>query len=307
MMSLGHLLCLMMVAAVLAKELAASGAEPSAAAEPTMVLLWSQGAPDAKGDKDSDKPNLTVYLPPNDKANGTAIIVCPGGAYGHLSLDKEGRAVAQWLNSLGVTAFVLDYRHAGKGYHYPAPLEDAQRAIRLVRAGAATWKINPARIGMMGFSAGGHLASTVGTHFDAGNRQAEDAVDRASCRPDFLVLCYPVILLNSPYTHQSSQKNLLGDNPDPELVQSLSNDTQVTADTPPTFLFCTNADTTVPAENSVQFYLALRKAKVPAELHIYQQGAHGVGLAPNDPVLSTWKDRLADWLKVRGLLKKQTD
>ncbi len=276
------------------------------AAEPTKILLWPQGAPDAKGDQDGDKPNLTVYSAPEDQANGTAIIVCPGGGYGHLSLDKEGKDVALWLNTLGVTAFVLDYRHAGKGYHFPAPLEDTQRAVRLVRTNAATWKINPARIGLMGFSAGGHLASTVGTHFDAGNAQAEDPIDRASCRPDFLVLCYAVISFSPEITHSGSKKNLLGDKPDPELVKNLSNETQVTAETPPTFLFCTNADTTVPAENSVEFYLALRKAKVPAELHIYQQGAHGVGLAPNDPVLSTWKDRLADWLKIHGLLKKET-
>jgi acetyl esterase/lipase len=272
--------------------------------EPAKILLWPQGAPDAKGDKDSDKPNLTLYLPTDDKANGTAVIICPGGGYGGLSMDKEGKAVAQWLNTLGVTALVLDYRHAGKGYHFPAPLEDAQRAIRLVRTSAEAWKIDPARIGIMGFSAGGHLASTVGTHFDKGNPQAEDPIDRASCRPDFLVLCYAVISMSSEYTHKGSKKNLLGDMPDPDLVQNLSNELQVTSETPPTFLFCTNADTTVPAENSVQFYLALRKAKVPAELHIYQQGAHGVGLAPKDPVLSTWKDRLADWLKTRGLLQK---
>ena len=274
------------------------------AAEPETVLLWPQGAPGAKGDKDTDKPTVTVYAPPEDKAVGTAIIVCPGGGYGHLSIDKEGTVVAQWLNSLGVTAFVLDYRHAGKGYHFPAPLDDAQRAVRLVRSNAAKWRVQSDRIGIMGFSAGGHLASTVATHFDAGNPTAEDAIDRASCRPDFLILCYAVISLESPATHLGSKKNLLGDHPDAELVHSLSNETQVTAETPPTFLFCTNADTTVPAENSVQFYLALRKAKVPAELHIYQNGAHGVGLAPNDPVLSTWKDRLADWLKVRGLLTR---
>ncbi|HTQ40375.1 MAG TPA: alpha/beta hydrolase [Pirellulales bacterium] len=298
-----HCFCLTIIVVLFAAVL--SSAISSSAAEPTTFLLWPQGAPDAKGDQDSDKPNLTVYTPPDDQANGTAIIVCPGGGYGHLSLDKEGKAVAQWLNTLGVTAFVLDYRHAGKGYHHPAPMEDGQRAVRLVRTNAATWKIDPARIGIMGFSAGGHLASTVGTHFDSGNPQAEDPVERAGCRPDFLVLCYAVITMKSDYTHASSKKSLLGDNPDPDLVQNLSNETQVTSDTPPTFLFCTNADTAVPAENSVQFYLALRKAKVPAELHIYQQGAHGVGLAPNDPVLSTWKDRLADWLKTRGLLKKQ--
>jgi acetyl esterase/lipase len=293
-----HLLCLAALAVVLAK------GSMSVAAESTKILLWPEGAPDAKGSDDKDKPSLTVYPAPDEKACGTGMIVCPGGGYEHLSMEKEGTTVAQWLNGLGVTAFVLDYRHGGKGYHHPAPLEDAQRALRLVRSNASQWKVDVDRIGIMGFSAGGHLASTVGTHFDSGNAKAKDAVERAGCRPDFLVLCYPVILMNSPYTHKGSQKHLLGDNPDPELAHSLSTDTQVTRDTPPTFLFTTNADTAVPAENSVQFYLALRKAKVPAELHIYQDGAHGLGLAPNDPVLSTWKDRLADWLKVRGLLNR---
>jgi acetyl esterase/lipase len=266
------------------------------------VLLWPEGAPGANGEQEKDKPSLTIYAAPEDKACGTAVIVCPGGGYVNLSMKKEGTVPAKWLNSLGVTAFVLDYRHAGKGYHHPAPLEDAARAIRWVRTNAAKWKVDPDRIGIMGFSAGGHLASTLGTHFDRGDSKAEDIVERASCRPDFLILCYPVILLNSPYTHQGSQKALLGKDSDPELLHTLSNDTQVTSETPPTFLFTTDADETVPAENSVQFYLALRKAKVPAEMHIYQNGVHGLGLMPKDPVLGTWQDRLTDWLKVRGLL-----
>ena len=274
-------------------------------ADEPKVLLWPEGAPDANGEQEKDKPSLTIYAAPEDKACGTAVIVCPGGGYEHLSMEKEGTVPAKWLNTLGVTAFVLDYRHAGKGYHHPAPLEDAERAIRLVRTNAAEWKINPNRIGIMGFSAGGHVATTVGTHFDHGDSKAEDAVERASCRPDFLILCYPVILLNSPYTHQGSQKALLGKDADSELLHTLSTDTQVTSETPPTFLFTTDADKAVPAENSVQFYLALRKAKVPAEIHIYQNGAHGLGLASNEPVVDTWKDRLADWLKVRGLLDRK--
>jgi acetyl esterase/lipase len=266
------------------------------------VLLWPEGAPGAIGEQEKDKPSLRIFAAPEDKACGTAVIVCPGGGYVNLSMKKEGTVPAKWLNSLGVTAFVLDYRHAGKGYHHPAPLEDAARAIRWVRTNAAKWKVDPDRIGIMGFSAGGHLASTLGTHFDRGDSKAEDIVERASCRPDFLILCYPVILLNSPYTHEGSQKALLGKDSDPELLHTLSNDTQVTSETPPTFLFTTDADETVPAENSVQFYLALRKAKVPAEMHIYQNGVHGLGLMPKDPILNTWQDRLTDWLKVRGLL-----
>jgi acetyl esterase/lipase len=269
------------------------------------ILLWEDGAPGAKGEAEKDKPKLFAYPAPESSAVGTAIIICPGGGYGHLALDKEGTVVAQWLNSLGVTAFVLDYRHGGKGYQHPTPLDDAQRAVRYVRTHAKKWKIDPARIGVLGFSAGGHLASSVGTHFEEGKKEAPDEVDRASSRPDFLVLCYPVISMTSEYTHKGSRKNLLGEKPDEELAKSLSNDTQVTSKTPPTFIFHTDRDTGVPAENAVQFYLALRKAKVPAEMHIYQNGPHGIGLAPGDPVLSTWKDRLADWLKVRGLLKQE--
>lgn len=274
------------------------------AAEPKAELLWPEGAPGAKGTADNDKPNVTVYLPEEGKANATAVVVFPGGGYGHLAMGHEGKDIAEWYNKLGVTAFVLKYRHNGAGgYQHPIPMQDAQRAIRLVRSRAAEWKIDPQKIGVMGFSAGGHLASTVGTHFDKGDASAKDPIDQVGCRPDFLILCYPVVSLTTSYTHQGSKTNLLGKEPDEKLVQSLSNETQVTAETPPTFLFHTNADTGVPAENSVLFYLALRKAKVPAELHIYQNGAHGVGLAAKDAVLGTWSDRLSDWMKVRGLVK----
>jgi acetyl esterase/lipase len=269
----------------------------------TVILLWPQGAPGAKGQEPVDKPSLTVFLPEPAKANGTAVVVCPGGGYRTLATDHEGRQVAQWLNSLGVAAFVLQYR-LGPRYNHPAPLQDAQRAIRLVRSRAKEWKIDQQRVGIWGFSAGGHLASTTGTHFDKGDSKAEDPIERESCRPDFLILGYPVITLDGPYAHKGSRANLLGDKPDPKLVESLSNDRQVTADTPPTFLMHTDADTGVVPENSILFYLALRKAKVPAELHIYEKGRHGVGINPKDPVLATWKDRLAAWMKGRGLLKE---
>jgi acetyl esterase/lipase len=228
------------------------------------------------------------------------VIVCPGGSYQHLSMDKEGYQVAQWLNSLGVSAFVLQYR-LGPRYHHPIELQDAQRAIRLVRSRASEYSLRPDRIGIMGFSAGGHLASTAGTHFDAGNAGAADPIDHAASRPDFLVLCYPVISFTS-YVHQGSMNALLGEHPDPKLVENLSNELQVTAQTPPTFLFHTDADKTVPAEDSVLFYLALRKAGVPAELHIYEHGNHGAGLAATDATLSSWPARLAGWLRGRGLL-----
>jgi acetyl esterase/lipase len=272
-----------------------------AAEEPRTQLLWPEGAPGAVGSQDADKPSLTIYLPEAGKSNGTAVVVCPGGGYGGLATLHEGRQVAYWYNSFGVTAFVLKYRVAPR-YHHPAPLTDAQRALRWVRWHAAEFGVAPNRIGIMGFSAGGHLASTAGTHYDKGNPTAADPIERASCRPDFLVLCYPVISLTTEYTHRGSLRNLLGDNPDPKLVESLSSERQVTADTPPTFLFHTSSDTGVPSQNSVLFYLALREKGVPAEMHIYERGPHGVGLAPFEPVLSTWSDRLKDWMKQRGLL-----
>jgi len=271
------------------------------AAEPQTIVLWPGGAPGAVGDEEADRPTLTVYLPPAERAVPTGVVVCPGGGYAKLAMDHEGRQVAEWLNSLGVAAFVLKYR-LGPRYRHPAPLEDAKRALRLVRARAGEFRIAPDRIGVWGFSAGGHLASTLATHFDAGNPAAADPVERVSCRPDFAILAYPVISFATEYAHKGSRRNLLGDNPDPALVENLSNEKQVTAQTPPTFLFHTNEDQGVPAENSVLFYLALRRAGVPAELHIYERGRHGVGLAPNDSVLSSWPQRLADWLRVRGLL-----
>lgn len=274
------------------------------ASEPPWTLLWEKGAPGALSDGEADKPALRIYLPEKAKAVGTGIVVCPGGGYGTLALGHEGQQIAEWLNSLGIAAFVLRYR-LGPRYHHPAPLQDAQRAIRYVRMHADTFGIAADHIGIWGFSAGGHLASTAGTHFDAGNPEAPDPIDRVSCRPDFMILAYPVISLATEYAHAGSRRNLLGNSPDPKLVENLSNERMVTPQTPPTFLFHTNEDKGVPAENSVLFYLALRKAGVPAEIHIYERGNHGVGLAPKDPVLSTWSGRLADWLKVRGMLPPQ--
>ena len=267
---------------------------------PKPELLWPNGAPGALGTDDTDKPSLTPYLAKSP--NGTAVIVCPGGSYTHLAMDHEGVQIARWLNSLGISAFVLQYR-LGPKYHHPAMIQDAQRAIRMVRTNAAALRVQPDRIGIWGFSAGGHLASTAATHFDAGDPQAADAIDRTSSRPDFAILAYAVISLNSEYAHVGSRNNLLGQTPDPKLVDELSNDQKVTAQTPPTFLFHTSADTGVPAENSVRFYLALRKAGVPAELHIFQNGPHGVGLAPTDATLNMWSGLLANWLRERGLLR----
>jgi acetyl esterase/lipase len=269
---------------------------------PKPELLWPAGAPGAQGMADEDKPTLAPYVVPEGRATGTAVIVCPGGGYQHLSMDKEGEQPARWFNSIGVTAFVLKYR-LGPKYHHPNELMDAQHAIRTVRARAAEFGVRPDRIGIMGFSAGGHLAATAGTHFDDGNASATDPIERVSSRPDFLVLCYPVMTFTEPHVHHGSLHALLGENPDPKLVTELSNELQVTAKTPPAFLFHTTEDRTVPVENSVMFYLALRKAGVPAEMHIYERGPHGVGLAPTDEALSSWPARLADWMRIRGLLK----
>jgi len=265
--------------------------------------LWEGKAPGAVGDEDRDIPTLTYYAAYGRQTSGTAVIVCPGGGYVGLASNHEGRQVANFLNSLGVKAFVLKYR-LGPRYRHPAPLTDAQRAIRLVRSRAKEYDILPDRIGIMGFSAGGHLASTAATHFDAGNPSAEDPIDRLSSRPDFIILGYPVITFTQPYMHKGSRNSLLGENPDPKLVELLSNELQVTPQTPPAFLFHTNADTGVPPENSVSFYLALRKAGVPAEMHIFERGPHGVGLAMNDPALAEWPRLLANWLRVRGLLTR---
>jgi acetyl esterase/lipase len=231
------------------------------------------------------------------------MIVAPGGGYGALASNHEGRQVANLLNAAGVTAFVLKYR-LGPRYRHPIELGDAQRAIRLVRARSQEFGLAPDRIGIMGFSAGGHLASTAATHFDGGRADASDTIDRASSRPDFLVLAYPVVSFDPAIAHAGSVRNLLGDNPDPKLVEDLSNDLRVTPQTPPTFLFHTNADTGVVPENSVRFYLALRRARVPAEMHIFENGPHGVGLALADPSLSAWSTLLTNWLRARGLLSK---
>ena len=271
-------------------------------APPKVELLWPNGAPGALGSDDSDRPSLTIHLPKTAPAVASGVVVCPGGGYGGLAIDHEGKQIAQWLNARGVAAFILKYR-LGPRYHHPIELGDAQRALRFVRHHAAQYGVAQDKIGIWGFSAGGHLASTAGTHFDSGKPNAPDPIDRSSSRPDFMVLSYPVISFTTPYTHRGSLRNLLGDNPDPNLVANLSNETQVTAQTPPAFLFHTDADTVVPPENSVLFYLALRKAGVPAEMHIYEPGPHGVGLALFDPVLSSWPNRLANWMKLHGWMK----
>lgn len=271
--------------------------------KPEVLLLWPDGAPGAVGNEAKDKPQVTVYHAPADKDQGAAIVICPGGGYGHLAMDHEGHQIARWLNTLGVTGVILEYRHRGKGYGHPVPLQDAQRAIRLVRSNAEKWKIDPGKIGILGFSAGGHLASSASVHFDAGNADAKDPIDRVSCRPDFSALCYAVIAFDEPYTHKGSQRNLLGDNPDPELVKKMSSEKQITDKTPPAFLWHTNEDTAVPSQNSVMYYLALKAHKVPCELHIFEKGRHGIGLGKGFAA-SHWPELCHEWLIGRGVLKK---
>jgi acetyl esterase/lipase len=279
----------------------AGGSQKAGNDRPEPQPLWPGGAPGALGAEPADIPAVSLYIPPAGTGNGAAIVVCPGGGYGALA-EHEGHPVALWLNSLGITAAVLRYR-LGPRYHHPTPLNDAARALRTMRARAAEWKLDPKRVGILGFSAGGHLASTLSTHFSGEDPIAADPIERASSRPDVAILLYPVISFSTEFVHAGSRRNLLGDNPARELIELLSNEKQVTPKTPPTFLMHTAEDTAVPVENSLLYAMALHRAGVPLELHVYEKGRHGVGLGGNDPVLSAWPATCAAWLKARGFLR----
>ena len=270
-------------------------------AQTTSLVLWENGAPNAVAKEAVDIPTLTPFFAPKETATGAAIVVLPGGGYSHLSEIKEGSDVAKWLNSLGISAFVLKYR-LGMRYHQPNQLLDAARALRMVRARAKEWNLDANKIGILGFSAGGHLASTLSTHFDAGKPDAKDVIEKMSSRPDLQILIYPVISMGE-FTHGGSKKNLLGDNPTDGLIKLYSNELQVTKDTPPAFLVHAVTDSAVPVENSLMYAEALRKAKVSFEIHLYEQGPHGFGLAPTNPILASWTARCADWLSVHGFTK----
>ncbi len=250
--------------------------------------LWGEGAIET---------TLTPYFAAASAPRG-AVVVCPGGGYCHLA-DHEGQPIAEWLNQVGMHAFVVKYRVAP--HRHPAPLHDAQRALRLVRANAAAWGVIPGKLGILGFSAGGHLTATAGTHFDAGDPAAADPVQRQSCRPDFLVLCYAVVSFGQ-LGHGGSAKNLLGENPPADLLQNLSNETQVTPQTPPAFIWHTGDDQAVPVENSLLFASALRQNGVPFALHVFPHGRHGVGLAADNPVLRAWPELCAAWLQESGFV-----
>jgi acetyl esterase/lipase len=289
-----------------------AGVAGAAFAAPAAVIpLWPEGVPDAKpglGPERVDdgrvanvsEPTLTVYGPAVDRPNGTAVIVCPGGGYVRLSMQREGEQYAAWLGTLGITAFVLKYRMQEFGH--PAPLRDALRAVRLVRANAATYRIRPDRIGVMGSSAGGHLAASAGTLFDHPLGRTGAELDKVSARPDFLMLLYPVITMDGPAVHAGSRKALLGSSPTADTVRLMSVETQVTSATPPTLLIHTQEDGTVPVENSILFYQALTRAKVPAEMYLFEHGGHGMGMRAGLGTSSDWPKRAEEWLKARGLL-----
>jgi len=266
------------------------------------ILLWEGEPPGAMGTGGDDIPFMLYCPAPTESATGTAIVVCPGGGYANLAMDHEGYQIAEWLNGHGITAFILHYRRAP--YRHPVPSMDAMRAIRTVRARADSWGINANRIGILGFSAGGHLTATASVLHGGPNPDAEDPIERVSARPDFAVPCYPVISMKDPVAHAGSRQNLLGENPDLALVERLSLELQVTKDTPPMFLLHTSEDQAVSALNSVQLYAALLEHGVPAELHIFMQGKHGLGLGNKEPVLpmGAWPDLCIAWIKAIGML-----
>jgi acetyl esterase/lipase len=282
-----------------------------AGAAPTVIQLWPEGVPGIKTDIGPEKigggynsnvseATLTMVGPAVDRPNGTAVIICPGGGYVRMSTAREGDQYANWLSTLGVTSFVLKYRM--QEYGHPAPLQDVLRAVRMLRSRAAEFNINPARIGVMGSSAGGHLAASAGTLFDNPAGRTGAAMDAVSARPDFLVLMYPVISMQEPAVHAGSRKALLGAAPSAETLQLMSLEKQVTAATPPTLLIHTQEDQAVPVENSILFYQALTKAKVPAEMYLFEHGGHGMGMRDGLGTSSLWPRRAEEWLRDRGLL-----
>jgi acetyl esterase/lipase len=280
----------------------AASAQPSGGPAPAnTILLWPEGAPGKLGDRPQDRPTVTAYLPAPEARNGASMLILPGGGYAHLA-PHEGAGYAEWFVKQGVTCYVLEYRVGPSGYRHPAMLQDAARGLRMVRAFARRDGLDPARVGIIGSSAGGHLAATLLTHFAAGDPQAADLIERESSRPDLGILCYPVITMGDA-THGGSRKNLLGDNPPADLVTLLSNEKQVTAQTPPCFIWTTSEDKTVPPENSLMFADALRRAGVPFDLHIYEKGPHGLGMGRPGHPAPPWTDALLFWLRQRQFVK----
>jgi len=284
---------------------------PTFSAEPQVIELWPEGVPGLRADASPEivkdervsnvhKPSLTYFPAPAGIANGTAVIMCPGGGYVRLAMTNEGMGAVRWLNPLGVSVFILKYRL--QEYGHPAPLRDVLRAVRLVRSRAAEFGLDPNRIGVAGSSAGGHLAACSGTLYDEPIGRTGNALDLVSARPDFLILQYAVITMRLPITHAGSMKSLLGENPSPEAISLLSVNEHVTKDTPPTFIMATQEDKSVPVENALLFYQALRAAKVPVEMHLYPNGPHGFGFRTDLGQTSDWPKRAEEWMRSRGLL-----
>jgi acetyl esterase/lipase len=288
-----------------------AGWSRASAAEPQVIPLWPEGVPDLKADAGPEQddqgrysnihhPSITVFAPPERKANGTAIVFAAGGGYQRVAVGLNGGEITRWLNSLGVTVFMLKYRT--REYGHPAPLRDALRAMRVVRSRAVEWKLDPKRIGMLGGSAGAHLTASAGTLFDAPEGRLGAEIDRVSARPDFLVLIFPVVTMQDPHAHGASRRNLLGANPSTELKQHLSVDEQVTKETPPAFLVHSSEDTTAVVENSLLFYQAMRRSKVPIEMHLYPKGPHGSGMDPKLGPISEWPKLCEAWMRFNGWL-----
>jgi len=269
--------------------------------KPETIGLWPQKATL----DDGNNPTLTVFSPPANTACGTAVIICPGGGYTHLATEHEGRQVGQWLNRLGTTGFMLKYRHAGTGHDIKAAMQDIQRAIRIVRSGAERWHLDPNRIGVLGFSAGGHLASTAGTLFDKKLYEPADSIDRQSSRPDFMILVYPLINITEKHIQQDHWKKVIGPGADAEFIKLLSSENQVTPGTPPAFLVHAADDPVVSEKNSIAFYEALKKAQIPAEMHIFEKGGHGFGLGKSSEPVSAWPSLCENWMRNRGLCGSQ--
>jgi acetyl esterase/lipase len=285
----------------------------SGMAQDFKLKVWPNGAPESTGMtlpeeifegkrvRNVSEAEMYVYLPKIGVNTGAAVVICPGGGYMIEAMDHEGYDLAEWLAEQGVAGIVLKYRLPYG--HHEIPLKDAQRALRIVHQKAAEWGINPAKIGIAGSSAGGHLASTAGTRFDLGKPDATDPIEKFSCRPDFMLLLYPVITFDEEFGHMGSRTNLIGAGNKWELVQKYSNELNVTPQTPPTFLVLADDDTAVPPRNSIEFYLALKRNKVPAEMHIFRQGAHGFGMNKKNLPVDQWPNLFAQWMKAQGITK----
>lgn len=297
-----YILCM---AALFAGFLAGAAGPTQTPTQPEKTMrLWDGDAPFAKGTQQQDIPTLQAYFPANAKKPMPAILICPGGAYGGLSTGTEGYDYAQFLNRQGIAGFVLRYRLGSTGYRHPVMLTDASRALRIIRANAAKWNIDPDKVGVIGSSAGGHLAATLLTKFDHGDPQATDAIERVSSRPDFGILCYPVISMQKDITHWGSRINLLGRDADLKLVNELSAEQNIRPDTPPCFLWHTSEDHAVSPRNSIRFASGLAEKGIPYDLHIYQKGGHGMGLGSKFPYTDAhpWTRDVVFWLKANRII-----